>query len=117
MLPHPLTNFEIQKSCRNELRFKGVYSGNNLSKIKGGAYVINLDRYKSIGGHCIAFYVNYDVTTSYDSFGVEHIPKVIKKFIGNRNIITHILRIQAFDSMCGYLCTGFIDFMLKGKSF
>ena len=28
-----------------------------------------------------------------------------------------MLRIQAYDSlMCGYFCTGFIDFRLKGKS-
>ena len=55
--------------------------------------------------------------TYFDSFGVEHIPKVIRKFIGNKNIITNIYRIQAYDSIiCGYFCTGFIDFMLKGKS-
>ena len=54
----------------------------------------------------------------FDSFGVEHIPKEIKKFIGNTNIITDVYRIQAYDSiMCGYFCIGFIDFMLKGKSF
>ena len=40
-----------------------------------------------------------------------------KKFIGNKNIITNIYRIQAYDStMCGYFCIGFIDFMLTGKS-
>ena len=44
MLPHPLTNFEIQKYYKNEPRFNGVFSGNNLSKkIKVGAYIINLD--------------------------------------------------------------------------
>ena len=41
----------------------------------------------------------------------------IKKFIGNKNIITNTYRIQACNSiMCGYFCIGFIDFMLKGKS-
>ena len=39
-----------------------------------------------------------------------------KKIISNRNIITNIYRIQAFDSiMCGYFCIGFIDLMLQGK--
>ena len=53
----------------------------------------------------------------FDSFGVEHIPKEIRKFIGNKNIVTNIYRIQAYDSiMCGYICIGFIDFLLKGKS-
>ena len=42
--------------------------------------------------------------------------KKLKKYIGNKNIITNIYRIQEFDSiMCGYFCIGFIDFMLKGK--
>ena len=49
----------------------------------------------------------------FDSFGVEHTPKEIKTFIGNKNIITNIYRIQAYDSI---LCE-FIGFMLKGKSF
>ena len=55
--------------------------------------------------------------TYFDSFGVEHIPKEIKKFIGNKNIESNIFRVQAYDSvMCGYFCIGFIDFMLKDKS-
>ena len=38
MPPHPLTNFEIQKHYQNEPRFNGVYSLDNLQKIKGGTY-------------------------------------------------------------------------------
>ena len=41
-----------------ESKFYGVYSRNNLPKIMAGAYVINLDEYKSIGTHWIALYVN-----------------------------------------------------------
>ena len=48
--------------------------------------------------------------------GVEHIPKEIKKLIGNKKIITNIYRTQAYNLiMCGYFYIGFIDFMLKGK--
>ena len=40
---------------------------------------------------------------------------MIKTFIGNKNIMTNIKKIQAYDSiMYGYFCSGFIDFMLKG---
>ena len=54
--------------------------------------------------------------TCFDSFGVEHIPKEIKKFIERSTILRNIVRIQAYDSvMCGYFCIGFIDFMLKAK--
>ena len=46
MPSHPLTNFEIQKYYKNEPKFNGVFSRNNLpKKIKDGAYIINLDEY------------------------------------------------------------------------
>ena len=117
MPPHPLTNFEIQKCYQNEPKLNGVYSRNNLPKIKSAAYVINLVEYESIETHWIALYVNDNNVTYFHSFGVEHIPKEIIKFIENKNIKTNIYRIQAYDSiMCGYFCIGFIDFMLKGRS-
>ena len=43
MPPHPLTNFEILKYYQTEPKFNGVYSRNNLPKIKDRAYVISLD--------------------------------------------------------------------------
>ena len=65
----------------------------------------------------MALYVNNKTVTHFDSFGVEHIPKEIKKFISDKNIIVNIFRIQAYDSvMCGYFCIGFIDFMFNGNS-
>ena len=60
---------------------------------------------------------NYNDVVYFDSFGVEHIPKEIKAFINNKNIITNIFRTQVYDSiMCGYLCIAFTDFMLAGKT-
>ena len=106
MPPHPLPNFEMQKFHQKEPKFNGVYSRNNLSKIKVRAYIINLDQYESIGTHWIALHVNAENVTYFVSFGVEHILKEIIKLIGNKNIIANIL-------MRGYFC---IDFMLKGKS-
>ena len=47
MLPHSLTNSGIQKYHQNESQFNGVFSRNNLPKIKDLVYVINLDEYKS----------------------------------------------------------------------
>ena len=106
------------KYYKNEPRFNGVYSRDNLPKIKGGVYIINLDEYSDIGTYWVALYVqnNNNSVIYFDSFGVEHISKEIKAFINNKNIITNIFRIQAFDSIvCGYFCIGFIDFMLAGK--
>ena len=71
----------------------------NLPNIKDGAYLINLDEYKSIGTYWINLYVNGDNLTYFDYFGVEHIPKEVKKLIGNKNIITNIYKIQAHNSL------------------
>ena len=79
--------------------------------------VINLDGYSDIGTYQISLSVLNNNITYLDSFEVEHISKEIKKFIAGSAIIANIFRIQAYDSvMCEYLCKGFIDFMLKGKS-
>ena len=56
-----------------------VYSRNTLPKIKDEEYVINLDELKSIETHWITLYVNRNNATYFDSFGVEHIPKKLKK--------------------------------------
>ena len=65
----------------------------------------------------MALYVNVDNVIYFDSFGVEDIPKEIKKFIENMNIIRSIYRIQPYDLiMCGYCCNEFINFLIKGKS-
>ena len=127
LLPfHPLTNIEINEYYKNEPRFTGVYSRNNLpNKIKKGAYVINLDEYENTGTHWVSLSVKPKYTVYFDSFGVEHIPKEINKFINNdttkssslKRIKSNIFRIQAYDSiMCGYFCIEFINYMLKGKT-
>ena len=103
MSPHPLANFEIQKFYQNGPKFDGIYSRNHLPKISDGAYLINLDEYKSIGAYWIALYVNdnnrnnNDNVTYFDGFGIEHIPKEIKNFIGNKTIITNAYGIQAYE--------------------
>ena len=103
MLPHPLINFETQKYYENESKFNGIYLRNNLPNIKDGAYETNLDEHKSIGTHWIALYVTSENVPYFDTFGVEHVPKEIKNFVGNKNITTNICIIQACNSIiCRY---------------
>ena len=129
LLPfHSLTNIEISEYYKNEPIFNGVYSRNNLpNKIKKGAYVINLDEYKNTGTHWVSLFVKTNEVIYFDSFGIEHIPKEINKFIrskelgsavgSNKKIKANIFRIQAHDSiMCGYFCIEFINYVLKGKT-
>ena len=83
MPPHRLTNLVIQKyyqndpkrSSKNESKFTGAYSRDNLSdKMKDGAHIINLGEYPDIGTHWVALYVSNNDATYFDSFGVEFIP-------------------------------------------
>ena len=93
----------MQKYYQNESRFNRVYLRDNLSKIKDGADVINLDEYSDIGTHWVSLWVDNNSVIYFDSFGVEHIPKEIKAFIGRSlSITTNIFKMQAYDStMCG----------------
>ena len=122
---HPLTNIEISEYYKNEPRFNGVYSRNNLPKtIKKGAYVINLDEYENTGTHLVALFVKTNEAIYFDGFGIEHIPTEINKFNNNttkssslERIESNIFRIQAYDSiMCRYFSIEFINYMLKGRN-
>ena len=103
---------------QNEPRFNGVHSRDNLpNKIKDGAYIVNLDEYSHIGTHWVELYVNNKTVTYFDSFGIKHIPKEIKKFVGNKGIVANTYRTQSYNSiMCGYFCIVFTNYILKGKS-
>ena len=102
MPPHSLTNFEIQKYYQNKPIFNGVSSRKICLKNKGGAYVINLDKYAYVGTCWIALCSNRSEIVYINIFGVEHVPEEIKKFVGNKNIKANIFRVQANDSvMCG----------------
>lgn len=52
-----------------------------------------------------------------ESFGVEYIPKENKKLIGNKNFVTNIYIIIAYDIMiCGYFCIRLFKFIFTDKS-
>ena len=114
MLLHLVINFVIQRCYQNKPKFNRVY----LTDLnKGWSHVIKVDEYKSIETTWIASHVNCDKVTHFNSFGVAQIPKVIKKFIANKNAIANTYRKDESDSiMCRYFSIGFIDFMLKRES-
>ena len=77
MPPHSLINLEIQKCYQKEPRFNGVFSRNNLSKIKYWVCVINLmSTYHwihIIETHWITLYVKGGNLTYFDSFGTLYV--------------------------------------------
>ena len=59
-------------------------------EIKDGANVLIFDEYANADAHWIALFYNRNEIVYFDSFGVEHIPEEIKKFLGNENKKAHI---------------------------
>ena len=51
---------------------------------------INLDEYADAGTHWVALFFNRNEIVYFDSFGAEHVPKEIKKFVENKNIKANI---------------------------
>ena len=84
---------------KNVKGFKGVFSRNNLPKLKKGAYVINLDHSENTGTHWIVIFMKKDEVIYFDSFGVEYIPEEIMERIKNKNIKISIFRIQDNNSI------------------
>ena len=78
MLPNSLRNFEMQNYCQIKPIWNGIFSENDLLKIKDGGYLRNLDEFKSIGIHWIAIYTSVNNILYLDRYGVENIPKEIK---------------------------------------
>ena len=114
--PHPLTNFEIQKYYKNEPRFNGVFSRNNLpKKIKDGAYVTNLDNMQMQAHIGLLYFVTEMKLFILIVLVLNIFLKKLKNLFEIKTK-TNIFQVQANDSvMCGYFCIGFIDFMLAGK--
>ena len=68
---HPLNNIEITNYFNDESRFNGVFSRNNLPRIKDGAYVISLDDKNSKGTHWVSLFIDKKLTIYFDSFVIE----------------------------------------------
>ena len=59
-----------------EPRFNGIFSRNNLSKIKHGAYVINLDDKNDKGAHWVSLFIK-NLAVYFSDFGIQYIPQVV----------------------------------------
>ena len=58
VLLQPLSSIEITKYFNCESRFNGLFSNNNLPRIKDGAYMINLGDKKSKRAHWVSLFID-----------------------------------------------------------
>ena len=60
-----------------ELRFNGVFSRDNLPRMKDGVYVINLDNKPSEGTHWVSLCNVRNTAVYFGSFGIKYVPQVV----------------------------------------
>ena len=72
-----MNNVEITNYFKYEVRINGVFSRNNLPRIKDGAYVINLDDRNSKGTHWVSLFIDKNIAIYFDFFGIEYIPQEV----------------------------------------
>ena len=73
VLLHSLSNIVIIKYFNYKSRFNGVFSRDNIPRIKDGAYVINLDHKQSKGTYWVLLFIDGIASAYFDSFGIEYI--------------------------------------------
>ena len=72
--------------------------------------------YISIGTYCIALYVYGGYATYYNSFVSECVRKENQNSKETKITQQIFLKQKKWSMLFGYFCTGFFNFMLKGKS-
>ena len=83
---------KVSKYFENDCRFNGVFSRNNLPRIKDGAYVINLDDKKGKGTHWVSVFIDRSLAVYFDSFGIEYIPQEALNKIRDKSLTHNIFR-------------------------
>ena len=73
---------------------------------------MNLDECKSMGTHWVSLWENGGNVTYFESFGVEHIPREIETFGGNKNIKTTL---ECKQMIQWYMYTFVLDLLWEGK--
>ena len=108
---------EITHYFDYEPRFNGVFSRNNLPRMKDGKYVINLDDKNSKGTHWVSLFIDRNTALYFDSFGIKYIPQEVLNKIKDKSIIHNIFRIQDNEpTMSGFYCIALIEYMLSEKT-
>ena len=108
MSPHTFSKFSYKVIFTINLNLK-VFIHKIIFKntVKDGAYVVNLDEFKSVRTYCMLLYANGNSVTYFNSYSVKYIPEEIKRFCRQQKHHNKYLQNTSI---------GFIDSMFKGKT-
>ena len=96
---YPISNFKINEILKNNKNYIGIFSKNNVAKLKNNeSTIINLANSYDKGTHWIAMKFINNKLFYFDSYRISFIPDSIKKQYPNSKIIANIYRIQSNSS-------------------
>ena len=110
-------NFKINEILKNDKNYIGTFSKDNVPILKNNqSTIINLANSYNQGSHWTSIKFVNNKLFYFDSYGIGHIPDIIKNQYSNSKIITNIYRIQSNDSVqCGRFCIMFIKANIKNE--
>ena len=81
-----------------------------MPKINDEAYIINLEDKNSKGTHWVSFFIDKNLATYFDCFGIEYISQEVLNKFKEKSITHNIFRMQDNESiMCGFYCIAFME--------
>ena len=96
---YPISNFKIYEILKNNKKYIGTFSKNNVPILKNNqSTIVNLANSYDKGSHWIGMKLVDKKLFYFDSYGIPHIPDIIRKKYPNSKIITNIYRIQSNSS-------------------
>ena len=107
---------EITNYFNYESRFNGVFSRNNLPRIKDEAYVLNLDDKNSKETHWVSPFIDRNTAIYLDFFGIEYIPLEVLKKSEINQLLTIYLEYKIMICYVLILLFAFTEYMLAGKT-
>ena len=118
-----MVNRSVLKHCKvpkyhdQDCRFNGVYSRNNLPRIKDGVSAINQDDEESKGTYWVSLFINISTAVYFDSFGIKYFRQEVLSKIEYESILHNVFSIQFEDSIkFGFYCITFTEHMIAGKT-
>ena len=113
-----LKHQKVLKYYENDCRFNGVFSRDNLLRIKHGAYVANLDYKQSKGTRWVSLFIGRSKVMYLNSFETEYILQQVLIKIKDKSITHNIFRILDDDCiMCRFYCIVFVKYIYFQKNF
>ena len=106
----PLTDVDLKKYCQRLTKFRGVFMWDCIPKKAQleECGIINLDDFKGLGTHWVAYYKNKNYKEYFDSFGNLQPPLETINYLKAQIHYNYEQKQDYNTIICGHLCLQFL---------